>query len=346
MQRNWIVRLIPLFCGALLCGACSTLSKRSSVTAPDATKIAKDIREMYAAAGVPVPTTATQPTVISPPEFATSGYRIVDINCNAYFDALVRASNRVKMTKADITAVGTAAGVIATLAKSAPKEIGIFVAGFGLAETIVDNVEQYAFVTPYPVQTRGLVLKAMNEYRASSSPASVTSLSEAADQIAGYASLCSYSGIAVLSAEAIAKAEPEDVSRKRQLLGAQDRLQLELPIVGALGLPPNTLLSDSDLATLAAISDPSTPDASLAPLTMMLSPSFTTSLIAGKLVDVTQTPPARVSSSLNAIWGLMSPVLGSNPEFKKFVDDRKKAVAGGAVAPTPPPSKRPMIAVK
>lgn len=298
--------------------------KVASVTAPDSAQVAAGIRKLYSDAGDTSLGTSTQKNAISPGLFAQEGFTLVDRACDDYFDALIRVDKRLKMTKADVVALGTAAGVIATLAKSTPAWIGITAATFGFATIIIDNVDQYALATPYPTQTRQLIQKARVAFRTSTPPESAVDLTHAADLISGYASLCTYSGIAALSEQAIAKGAPVDTAdQPNPMFSSADKSTLQQvdKLIAVSGGTP----TDLDYVTLAAMADPATTDAGqLSALKNTLSAAIDATKI---LSSDGHTKTATLSPT---VWTLLQPLMVSNSRFKALVENKKQTSKPGA----------------
>jgi len=227
---------------ALACVGCSNMSLHATEPSVPTTKAISTLSTDL----------ATTKTTVTPVAYATLGYSLVDSSCEDYFGAIVKADNGLKMTKADIVATGSAASVIAALASAPQKAIGITAATFGLTTAAVDNYEQYAFATPYPVQTHQLVRKALVAYRGSVPPTAVVTMEDAYDKVAGYARNCTFAGIADLAEQAIAKSTPGDTNTSKPLFSSPDRsisLAAVNPLVAVAGKVP----LDEDYATVAAL---------------------------------------------------------------------------------------------
>lgn len=344
-------------CSGVLIGfaaaGCTSLGVQpSGPVGPSSQTIAADVRTLYESAQHPVPTTEHKGKTddkgqalktISVEEFARAGYRLVERSCNDYFDAVAKASNRLKMSKADLTSIGAAAAVIATLAEATPKEVGIIAASLGLGSSILNNFEQYAFATPYPIQTRGLVFKALDAFKAVSPPESAASLDDAADRVGAYARLCTYSGIATLSEQALQKAEPADLSEPTSMYSEQQRVQFLGPVDRVLAVPAGVTLTDNDYVVLAAIAEPSvTQETQIATLKAMLSDAS----IAPRVLEGTK----KIEGTLRPIRVLLSQLSAANAVFASRVSEVVGATeTGEKVAPETllqPSSRIPLIGVR
>lgn len=241
-------RAAALLCILHLTGCATT----AVVTAEDPEVRAAAIALKKALDPATDPATAT----ITAQEFAHAGYRLVDQKCTRYFDGLIKSKNGVQMAKADLIAVGSAAAVIETLTNTSEKIIGITAAGFGLATVILDNVQQYALLTPYPEQTKELVFKALDKYRESAAPGDAVDAVDAADRISGYAQLCTYSEIARLARQAIATGKPIDESTPAPLFAEEEKRAYLQPIAAMLATTP----TEEELAILAYMHQQTDPD--------------------------------------------------------------------------------------
>lgn len=192
---------------------------------------------------------------VTPFQIAEHGYSTVLSKCDAYFTVLIKANNNIQLTKADLTSLGTAAAVISTLTGATPKVIGGTAALFGLASSLTSNYEQYAFATPYPLQTYLLVKKAFSAYMASAPASSMATADQAISSVSAFAQLCSYAGISSLAQQAIAAAVPKDVNDAPSLFSITDRTQF-LSHVDVLLAKPSLRLSDTDYVTLAVMAEP------------------------------------------------------------------------------------------
>ncbi len=296
-----------------------------------------------AAASNPVSDGSSQ--FMSASDYARAGYTLVDENCNDFFDALSRATNTLQMSKSDWTAAGAAAAAIVALAHSASKPVGITAAVFGLGAVTFDNYQKYALLTPYPEQTHKLVFQALKAY-ATDSPATGASDMIGADaRISGYAQICTYSGIATLAQDAIAKSSatvaPNQGSKPSIFTSANETDKVNA-IKTALGL---SAISDQDLALLAIMVDPA-------------ASKYQAKAAAGLSADAkAKVWDSTTSKPLNALATIkddLASLQSSNSDFAKMIADSEKAsgdatkkagegVRGGTppvvfIPPTPPAS--------
>lgn len=236
------LRSVSVICAVFGVAGCTTwnLGPSSPPAEPTPSDINSRIEAICKAESCPTRT---------PADYAIAGYDLAKGACNSYFDNLIAASNDVQETKSDLAAAGTAAATIEALANTATNVIGYTAAGVGLAGVLFDNYQNYSLITPYPVQTRELVLAALDTYRSSLKPENATSFIDASDRIAGYAELCTYSSIASLAQQALAKAKTIDTGST--VFGAIDIPTLQA-INSALGFS-STLLDDTVYEELAII---------------------------------------------------------------------------------------------
>jgi hypothetical protein len=324
MNKNKFVFVLVVL-STLFLDACAPATLRVK-DATDTNTIGTQVTAIFTGAKQPVPNPIDAPTL------AQVGYQLVDSSCSDYFDAVTKASNGWKMTKADFIALGAATATIAALAKASAKQVGIAAASFGFGGLAIDNIEQYAYATPYPIQTRGLISKAFIAYRQSSPPKSAATIPDAIDQIAGYANLCTYAGIASLVEDSISKATPVDASAATPLFSDKDKTQFIQPINKALKIPAAATATDNDYVVLAVICDPTaTDDAQLKALIAMLSKEFTPAFIQSNLYDDSVKPP--VKRDLTSAWGLFSSLMASNPPFAAKVASTKASTKPGATTP-------------
>ena len=253
---------------------------------------------------------------VSPSQIAEHGYTTVSNNCDIYFTELIKASNRVKLTNADLTSLGTAAAVISTLTGATPKVIGGTAALFGLASSLTTNYEQYAFATPYPSQTHRLVTKALAAYLLAAPP--VANVEQAISIVSGYARLCSYAGINDLAQQAISAAVPEDVNKPTTLFSASDRTQYLNPIDALLSKKPDLKLAETDYVALALMADSSTSQDNF--LVLQTTLSDTVDKPTKTATTNTATPPViDPSKELRSATVFLNALSASNANFAKQV---------------------------
>ncbi len=274
--------------------------------------------------------------LMTPAEYARVGYTIVDENCNNFFDTLSRATNNLQMSKSDWTALGAAAAAILALAHSTAKPVGITAAAFGFGAITFDNYQKYALLTPYPDQTKKLVIQALKAYEKDSPPGDATDMVGADARVSGYAQICTYSGIASLAQEAINKSTatvPNGQGSTPSIFTSSEQQKAVADIKKILDLGDQTP-SDTDLALIAVLSDPKQ-SKYFEQAASHLSP-----FVATKVWDVKNAKPL-----VDVLQNLDSDlkVLETNGDFVKMIadseknsDEATKKAGSGVRGPVPP----------
>lgn len=280
---------------------------------------------------------------VTPAQVAELGYSTVSDSCDLYFSALIKANNRLQLTKADLTSFGTAAAVISTLTGAAPKVIGGTAALFGLASSITSNFEQYAFATPYPVQTSMLITNALMVYSQAAPPSSMVTIQQAVASVAGYARLCSFTGISVLAQQAIAAGVPVNTAGTSSIFSTSDRTQY-LNSVDALLAVAGKTLADTDYVALAVMADSTVTSDQFLALQKTLSDSVDKPTKTAKTVSVGPPVVTGPSDLLKQALIYLNLLGTSNPAFAKQVAAAKAALAAPAAALAAPVAPSPMSA--
>jgi hypothetical protein len=135
--------------------------------------------------------------------YAAAGYVTVEEKCGEFFDRLTLYKNNSNFLSAEIATAGaTAAGMLSLLAASTTA-VGIVGLGAGLVAASIANFQNFATVTPYPLETRQLVFAALLTAKTAKPANKVTDPYDARSTVAAYAHYCTYAGIATLSQQAI-----------------------------------------------------------------------------------------------------------------------------------------------
>jgi hypothetical protein len=132
--------------------------------------------------------------------------------CSDYFDNLIEIQNQTHYTGDVLTAGATMATAMITLRKNmtdAANSIARIAAGGAFANAIVSKFDERALMTPYPTETKGLILAAMSAYETHVKPSTVDDPYLAQSHAMHYAELCTYSGITRSAKEALNAARPE-----------------------------------------------------------------------------------------------------------------------------------------
>jgi len=248
--------------------------------------------------------------------YAEVGYILTEEACSDFFDALVASSNNIQMTKADALAASTAAATILALSKKTTRTIGNTAALFGLSTALLDNWQKYYLMTPYPVQTRNLVLGALTTYRQAYPPQDAVDILDADERVSAYARLCSYSGIANLAEQALAKsvtipadAPAETIFSDADRSGVLSTIQMTLKL-------PSSAFKDEDYVILEVASEETVPSQKYIDA---LSPD-----VKAKLPYTTATEKQKTTAAIKQIGGVLHPLLLSNTKFKSAVDAFKQ----------------------
>ena len=222
---------------AILCAlsGCQTLGlSAQEVTSPNGLDLIRGASDLNAA--------MTNSSGVDATQVAELGYSTVSDSCDLYFAALIKANNRLQLTKADLTSFGTAAAVISSLTGATPKVVGGTAALFGLAASVTSNFEQYAFATPFPVQTNILITKAMSVYAEAAPPSSMITIQQTVASVAGYARLCSFAGISALAQQAIAAGVPVNTAGNASAAAPTAAPAAPLGAAAPTAAPPRILL--------------------------------------------------------------------------------------------------------
>ncbi|QJU59677.1 hypothetical protein HL653_19670 [Sphingomonas sp. AP4-R1] len=180
---------------------------------------------------------------ITPADYTDAGYSYVFRQCNTYFDTLIRLQHKTGFGSDMVGAGGATAGAVLGLAKASSMAIGIVAAGFGFLGTAVTSFDRRALITPYPDETKTLIIGALNRYRAAFPPSSIRTPGEAHANVQRYAELCTYSGITRAAKEALSNAKGTVTDPARP-----EATTLGAAISGLLGAVP--ALDDAQLVAL------------------------------------------------------------------------------------------------
>jgi hypothetical protein len=321
---------LAVICITLALGACVSFKAQP----PPASVVPEDVGDRYRALyrishedmskqklkdGDTLPASVDKGLLITPPQYAETGYTLALTRCNTFFDLVTKASNDLQMTKADVAALGTAAAAIIALVHRASKPVGITAAAFGLGAVGFDNYQKYALLTAYPTQTHDLVLAAMKAYRTDSPPTDAKDIIEADARVSGYAEICTYSNIVGLAGQAIGSATVKAVGNAP----ATNIFTTSEDVANVKKIQTDLQLSDSpsadDLAVLAVMADPSTKPQDLPTLAKMLSDQ-----VSKKVWD----PDKKQSlDALKTITPILTDLTKSNKDFATLISAKKAKLA-------------------
>jgi len=145
---------------------------------------------------------------LSRKEFIAAGYNKSYGLCTDYFDALIKAKNNTAFYSESIAAAGNAATTIMGLAKAYSPTVGIVSAGFGVINSALLGYDKNELITPYPDETKGLILKALDEFYNANPPIETQTDGEAINRVLKYTEMCTYSGISRFAKVTLAKGTP------------------------------------------------------------------------------------------------------------------------------------------
>ncbi|WP_419898221.1 hypothetical protein [Roseomonas sp. USHLN139] len=172
----------------------------SAVTTPPAGEIIRIRNEQTGYA--PGTSEATSP--LNPTEMRDWGYAYIDRQCVDFFAALQRARSQGEFASSALAGATAAATAILALAEASTKATGVTAAALGFAAFTLNEFRRTALLTEYPDETQQLVREALTTYRSAAGTPSTGG--QAASLVAGYAQICTLSGIRFLVREAIATA--------------------------------------------------------------------------------------------------------------------------------------------
>lgn len=334
-------RTASMFVVLLLLSGCQTIGNQMGLSAEEVSP-PKGVELITSAAALN--TAMTTSSGVTPVQVAELGYSTVSDSCDLYFASLIKANNRLQLTKADLTSFGSAAAVISTLTGATPKVIGGTAALFGLASSITSNFEQYAFATPYPVQTNVLITKALAAYAEAAPPSSMVTIQQAVASVSGYARLCSFTGISVLAQQAIAAGVPVNTAGTASIFSTSDRSQY-LSNVDALVAIAGKTLADTDYVTLAVMADGAVAPNQFVVLQNTLSDRVDKPTKTAKTVSA--GPPAVIGPSdlLKQVATYLSLLASTNSAFARQVAIAKAAQATPPVPAAGAPAAAPAAAL-
>lgn len=186
---------------------------------------------------------------VSPSEYVKMGYRMVDADCDLFFEQLAQAGRSYDLLKREtVLGIATTSTVLALLHNSAAT-LALIAAGGALLSTTVDNVEDYALLTRYTTQLKAYVDQARTTFKQINDPSLVADDKFAADDfVRQYANICTIDGLEQTIAQSIANSMAvPGASATQQLATAAEDVQNDLG---------GTLPTVADLRTLAGLLEP------------------------------------------------------------------------------------------
>jgi len=255
---------------------------------------------------------------MTPAQYVATGYNLVYSNCTNYFDALIKLQNQTGFVKDTTIAGGSAAGAILGLAKASSAVIGGLAAGVGFAAATIDSFDKRALVTPYPDETKSLILAALDKF-SSDAPADTTSSPGIAiARVQHYAELCTYSGISRFAKQALQAAKLGSDNQQGSILTDADKVSA----AGIAGLLKTTQqLSQDQLALLYwYFVDKADADKTKSLAIMKNFPEAIQKL----LIDKTGAPTVDEKALSNSVSVLLKTIYQGNKAFQKLVADTEK----------------------
>jgi hypothetical protein len=280
---------------ALPIGACSGpfLDSPQPPSAPGLTDVNKVIIDTASMAG-------------SPQTYTAAGYVTVEERCGDFFDKLALYKSNSNFWSAEVATAGaTTAGILALLA-AGTTAIGIVGLGAGVIASSIANFQNFALVTPYPVETRQLVFAALQTAKTAKPANVVTDPYDARSTVAAYAHYCTYAGIATLARQAIQNAANNTVNAAKSTIPD--------PLLSAIAARAGGPLTDKQLAFLVVLKSQAWNDTqrSAAVEAMALAPPQ-------RLILFTSTTSTYLSPIGFEIANLGESLMASYPQFAALV---------------------------
>lgn len=215
---------LPLICCLSLLAGCGTGAGRVAFgPAAPAIPEPKMIAERAS-------NTIGQVTTMGAREYVAVGYYETYQACSAYFDNLIATQNQTRFTGDVVTAGGAAATALIALRKNteaAARIVAKWAAGTAFLSSVISSFDDRALMTPYPSETKTLIMGALAKYEADAPPSSVVHDEDALGLVAGYAEMCTYSGITRFAKQALSNAIPENAGAPGARLGKEDVIDID-----------------------------------------------------------------------------------------------------------------------
>lgn len=274
---------------------------------------------------------------MSPAQYTATGYVLVKAECNRYFDVLIRDQNLNAFRSDTVNSTGRAFVSFLGFADASPGDIGRAGTVFGLFNDLLRSFRERALVTPYPVETKTMIIKALSAYEEAAPPDTVKSKEQADSLVESYAEICSYSGITRFAGQALSAAKPELVNgspAEGLRLSSSGKL-MALVVAQMLGAPE---LTDEQAALLYiyTVKEPKTftenPEAAKYILARL--PKGISDKLLGDQ-DNYLDPLAGDPPPLNAkAISLLAEIAGSGPGFNELIEAVEKSLPGAAPSQT------------
>lgn len=259
---------------------------------------------------------------LTPAQYVAAGYNKVYAACTTYFDALIKVQNETEFAKDTTVAAGSATGAILGLANAASAVIAGLAAGVGFASATIENFNKHALVTPYPDETKSLILAALDKFSTDAPPETTTSPGLAIARVQHYAELCTYSGISRFAKQALQSAKLASDNQQTSILSDSDRVYAAA-IAGKLGTAQQ--FTQDQLALLYWFFVDKGDGDKTTSLSIMK--NFPDSIKA-LLIDSKGTPTSGEPAIASAVKPWLVAVYQGNKQFQKLVADKKAAGTG------------------
>jgi hypothetical protein len=159
---------------------------------------------------------------VSPPEYVADGYNKVYAACTNYFDGLIAIQNQTAFAGDVAGASASTSATVLSLVKASAVTVGSVAAGIGGVSSIIKSFDDRALVTPYPDETKSLILEALRQFATNAPPSTTNTPGEAIERVQHYAELCTYSGISRFAKMALSQARPQAENGPRSILTGAD----------------------------------------------------------------------------------------------------------------------------
>jgi hypothetical protein len=261
-----------------------------------------------------------------PVSYVEAGYYLVDHSCDMYFDNLILAQNRTHFAGDVVLATGTAASALESVRKKtevAARQLARIAAGVALATTVFDAFDKRALMTPYPSETKTLIVDALYDYRQHNRPTSATSYGAAVLLVERYAEICTYSGITRYAKQALTR--PSQDTAPPPPTTVLDKLQAAAASsIGFVLDQGDQPLNDRQLAILQFYLNENksafaTAGAAVS-LLRELPPGVQTQLVDAKGLPTDPSSDAKAKAVATKAGPILARLKVSNVEFKAIVD--------------------------
>lgn len=187
-----------------------------------------------------------------PSSYASAGYRLAYRSCSEYFDNITMMQNGVGFSSDSVGAFAAAGATVAVLQKNATRAaqtVARLAASALLADSILKSYDKKALLTPYPAETKGLILSAMKAYENGAAPSSAATADDAVAMVQEYANFCTYSSIPMYAKQVLNSATPHDSNTPSESILTVSDGTHAAAIAASIGVPA-TRLTDRQLAVL------------------------------------------------------------------------------------------------